>query len=546
MATPAVQQRRVPGLGVARRDAWPPPVIGLQTALPIFIGYTEKAALDGQPAYLKPIKIRSLADYEAIFGGPFRPSFDLVLLPTSSEGYDLGASDETGALRHYSLRPTCAARFLLGDSLSLFYANGGGACYVVSVGNYTADGAVPGGAPVEFTRLKGGLRVAGQVVGPTMTVIPEATLLADATDFGALARAMLEQGGSLGDRVSILDVWGTASLKPEAPSFQSDLDRLIAAFRTSVGDEALSYGMAYFPFLRTSIVPATAIDYTHLNIHDASQLARLQAILKLESNRLYGDGSSRSTPKQQQVDEAIDAMAPPEAHPPGTPRAPGDPNAVASLNRELLGALPTLAQAEHRIAAQLSVLPASPAMAGVYAMVDGNRGVWSAPANVTLSSVVAPTIALNDRQQADLNLPLDGKAVDVIREFAGRGSVPWGARTLDGNSNDWRYVHVRRTLIYVEQSIKTALHSFLPAANDGYTWAAVVAMVSDLLEGLWSQGGLMGATASEAFSVQCGLGSTMTAEDVLQGEFVVQVTLQMVRPAEFMALTFRQRVGGAL
>jgi phage tail sheath protein FI len=122
--------------------------------------------------------------------------------------------------------------------------------------------------------------------------------------------------------------------------------------------------------------------------------------------------------------------------------------------------------------------------------------------------------------------------------------VVWGARTLDGNSLDWKYIQVRRTLIYVEQSIEASLQPFVFAANDGKTWVAVTSMVSNFLQGLWSQGGLMGAKADEAFTVSCGLGSTMTPLDVLDGYMIVQVTLQMIRPAEFIELTFKQKMQG--
>lgn len=101
-------------------------------------------------------------------------------------------------------------------------------------------------------------------------------------------------------------------------------------------------------------------------------------------------------------------------------------------------------------------------------------------------------------------------AINVIREFPGRGPVVWGARTLDGNSNDYRYVQVRRTVIYLER--------------------------------LWANGGLMGVTPQEAFSVNCGLGSTMTAQDVLDGYMVVQVLVQVVHPSEFIELTFKQKM----
>jgi hypothetical protein len=179
-------------------------------------------------------------------------------------------------------------------------------------------------------------------------------------------------------------------------------------------------------------------------------------------------------------------------------------------------------------------------MAGVYTKTDNNSGVWNAPANVTLNSVDRPTMSLTSDQQEDLNVPVDGKAIDALRDFTGRGTVVWGARTLDGNSGDWRYIQVRRTLIYIEQSIKNAINPYVFAANDGGTWTKVVAMVSSFLQGLWSQGGLLGATASEAYTVQCGLGTTMTGQDILDGYMIVQVKVQMIRPAEFIELTFQQ------
>jgi phage tail sheath protein FI len=141
-----------------------------------------------------------------------------------------------------------------------------------------------------------------------------------------------------------------------------------------------------------------------------------------------------------------------------------------------------------------------------------------------------------------MNVPLDGLAVNAIRLFAGRGVVVWGARTLDGNSRDYRYIQVRRTLIYIEQSIKAALTPFAFAPNTGTTWATVQTTISNFLTQLWQAGGLMGDKASDAFQVSVGLGKTMTADDVLNGYMVVSVTLQMIHPAEFIELTFKQQM----
>jgi len=120
-----------------------------------------------------------------------------------------------------------------------------------------------------------------------------------------------------------------------------------------------------------------------------------------------------------------------------------------------------------------------------------------------------------------------------------------GCANLGGNSNDWRYIQVRRTFIHIEQSIKQALDKFVFASNDSQTWTTVTSMITNFLQTLWSQGGLMGSMPSESFKVRCGLGSTMTAQDVLNGYMIVQITLQMIRPAEFIELTLKQKMQGA-
>ena len=166
----------------------------------------------------------------------------------------------------------------------------------------------------------------------------------------------------------------------------------------------------------------------------------------------------------------------------------------------------------------------------------------AASRSVGLSSVTSPTVKIDNDQQDGLNAPIGGKAVDAIREFVGRGTLVWGARTLDGNSNEHRYIQVRRTLIYIEQSIKRGLQPFVFNPNDAKTWTTVKSMVSNFLQDLWSQGGLMGATPSAAFGVQCGLGSTMTGQDILEGYMIVQVTVALIHPAEFIVLTFKQKM----
>jgi phage tail sheath protein FI len=256
--------------------------------------------------------------------------------------------------------------------------------------------------------------------------------------------------------------------------------------------------------------------------------------------------------RNKALKDQINAISAKPAAPVGAADMPAYEVAVAewrksmtAINQGLLAGIPELGTSYKAMASKLNVLPPSGAMAGIYTHIDTTRGVWNAPANMSMSSVIGPTIKLTSSMQEDLNVPIDSKAVNVIRDFVGRGTLVWGARTMDGNSYDWRYIQVRRAVIYIEQSVKRALDKFVSAPNNGQTWTTVNAMISSFLRGVWSQGGLMGAKPDEAFKVRCGLDSTMTGLDILNGYMVVQISLQMIRPAEFIELTFKQTMQGA-
>lgn len=175
-------------------------------------------------------------------------------------------------------------------------------------------------------------------------------------------------------------------------------------------------------------------------------------------------------------------------------------------------------------------------------MIDGDVGVFQSPANVSMGSVVSPAVNLTSKDQEDLNLPLNGKAINTIRSFPGKGVLVWGARTLDGNSQDWRYISVRRTAIMIEQSLKTASEGYVLEPNEINTWVAIKGMMTNFLKDQWKQGALAGAIPEDAFSVDVGLGSTMTASDILDGRLNITVKLAVTRPAEFIVITFQQQM----
>lgn len=150
---------------------------------------------------------------------------------------------------------------------------------------------------------------------------------------------------------------------------------------------------------------------------------------------------------------------------------------------------------------------------------------------------------LSDNDQARLNVDaVSGKSINAIRPFPGQGVLVWGARTLDGNSQDWRFVNVRRTMIMLEQSIKLAARAYVFEPNDANTWVTVQSMISNFLLNLWKQGALAGSKPDDAYSVAVGLGSTMTAQDILDGYLNVFVKVAISRPAEFLVLSFQQQM----
>ena len=532
--------RTTPGVYVTEFSAFPPSIVGVATAIPIFVGYTEYATdpTNKKPVYMQAIELSSMADYYSYFGYGLNPQYDVVL--STIDDYDFQAPDASGTLQYYKVGNTLSVQFNMFTALKLFYANGGGRCYVVSVGNYAGVQSTQPftGTPVapKESVLESGLDVAHDQVGPTMLVVPDACLLTQ-LDYGTLTTYQLKQASQLQDRVAILDMWG--ALDPT--TWSTDAFKTQAgAFYTEIGQSAayVSYGTAYGPALQTSILTTNDVDYTNLSLPPVTGTNALQALLTEQAALIYNPGNLAAP---HQPPNYVDVMAQITAAF-ATPVPP--PSTVATIDQYLCNAIPLLAQIESIMVSKLNVAPPCGVMAGIWTANDANRGVWNAPANMSAVSVVAPKVMLTDGNQGDYNVPLNGYAINILRAFNNRGTVVWGARTLDGNSNDYRYIQVRRTLVYIEQSIKTALQPFVFAANVGTTWVTVTGMISNFLTSLWTQGGLMGDKASDAFTVQCGLGSTMTGLDVLNGYMIVAVTLQMVHPAEFIELTFTQKMQG--
>src|SRR5262249_44958149 len=157
------------------------------------------------------------------------------------------------------------------------------------------------------------------------------------------------------------------------------------------------------------------------------------------------------------------------------------------------------------------------------ATVDRTRGVWKSPANESLASVRALTVEIDNDLNDQMNVHPTGKSINALRFFTGKGRLVWGARTLAGNDNEWRYVSVRRFFNMVEESTRKATEPFVFEPNDANTWIRVKAMIENFLLVQWRQGALAGAKPEDAFYVRVGLGETMTAQDILEGRMHVDI-----------------------
>ncbi|MCS4320709.1 phage tail sheath protein FI [Serratia sp. BIGb0234] len=187
--------------------------------------------------------------------------------------------------------------------------------------------------------------------------------------------------------------------------------------------------------------------------------------------------------------------------------------------------------------ASSAAVPPSAIAAASIAQTDRTRGVWKAPANQAVNGVT-PMFAVSDDLQGQFN---KGKALNMIRSFSGQSTVVWGARTLE-DSDNWRYIPVRRLFNAVERDMQKALNKLVFEPNSQPTWQRVKAAVDSYLHGLWQQGALAGNTPAEAWFVQVGKDLTMTQEEINQGKMIIKIGLAAVRPAEFIILQFSQDI----
>lgn len=463
---------KTPDVYIEEISVLPPSVAEVETAVPAFIGYTQfaKKNIDND-LILKPTKIYSLKQYEQYFGYPAEDAIAVSVNDDGAGGFTVASFTE----------PTLS--YLMYYSLKMFFDNGGGKCYIISVGTYQATPAIDlagdaGSDPDTMYGLQDGLDALKSEDEPTLIVIPEAVNLSE-TDYPTLAQAVLLQCNTLQDRFAIFDIYdGDSPLDSTA----------LSTNRGYFGNNYLKYGASYYPFIKTTLNHYVNAAETNVDVTYNSGSEADLSTYKTSNTALYN--FVKSELKQHYV-----------------------------------------------------VLPPSGAVAGAYAATDTNRGVWKAPANISLANVIEPVIKIDNAIQDDLNVDAtSGKSINAIRAFMGKGTLVWGARTLAGNDNEWRYIPVRRFYNMVEESVKKSTYWAVFEPNDANTWVKVRGMIEAYLLQKWREGALAGATPADAFFVRCGLGTTMDSQDVLEGRMNVEIGMAVVRPAEFIILKFSHKL----
>ncbi len=480
---------KTPGVYIKEQNAFGNSIVEAETAIPVFIGLTKKA-LDGTESLLeKPVRISSMTEYEKYFGGPNVHEFTVFMDKNAEkDAISVKMENNNENLLQAKLEGKLCTLYY---HLAMFFANGGSTCYVVSVGDY------PNGNIDKDKITNTILPALKKVQDITLLVIPEVAQMPEG--YADFYTAMLSHCAA-NNRFAILDV-------------PKDVE--IDDFRTKIGSNFLAYGAAYYPWLETTVLSDNDID---------------GAVMNLDTTKDFKTGNdSLDTYIQKEFDEINKG-------------GDDEPLHRNNLHNALMQNLYEYKLLAKKVKDYLNLLPPSAAMAGIYTMVDHSRGVWKAPANVSVSRADKPSKNITDNEQADLNMPMNGKAINALRAFPGEGIKVWGARTLDGNSQDWRYINVRRTMSFLEISVKNAARAYVFEPNDANTWINMKCMIENFLRSVWKRGGLAGSTPEEAYEVHVGLGDTMTADDILEGILRITVLVAVSRPAEFIEITFQQQM----
>ena len=380
----------------------------------------------------------------------------------------------------------------MGLAVYTFFLNGGGAAYIVKVDNDA--GYTNAFAALEKIRDISIICLPGKTWGTGINA---------ATDTGIIGSAV-SHAEEMQNRMVIVDVDAGVKL----------VDKNAA---TGLSLPSAPFSVTYYPWLEVAnpfFAPGDEEPTITLAAADANVTAAKTDV----------------TTAENAVATEIEAKADAE---------------VIQTAKEVLRKAQNALKAAERVRASLlpptfTIAPSSFA-AGMWAKIDGRRGVWKAPAGVESSLLGVAGLAddVDDKLQGQLN-PV---GINCIRKIPGAGPVIWGSRTLSTLTDpEWRYVPVRRTANMIEESIYTNIQWAVFEPNDHRLWSSLRVNIDAFMNGLWRAGAFQGEKAPDAYFVRCGLGATMKQDDIDAGRVIVEVGFAPLKPAEFVIVRIQQKV----
>lgn len=361
-------------------------ISGVETAVPVFIGFTEKTKDENNHSLVNlPTGLNSLHEFEEIFGNAQDPEIEVnVKQARQEESGPIIVTKVRFSVELGNDKDFFPNRFLH-YAMQMYFSNGGGPCFVVSIGDYSKNVD-----PELFIHVFSELESFDE---PTLLVFPDACLC-NGNGYGNVSNAALAHCKKMGDRFAIIDV-------PNAvPAGTSNNVEVTNDFRDKITTHLnhLKYGAAYFPYLRTRIP---------ISLNDGRITIRKHQVLPSMSGGacMLGEEGIFEGRKLSGKDAT------------GTYYKEKDPVTYNEVKNFL-----------HNVKV---ILPPSAAVAGAYVRVDASRGVWKAPANVSLNTVTEPAIQITDHLGQELNVDTaSGKSVNAIRTFRGQGYADLGCADI--------------------------------------------------------------------------------------------------------------------
>ena len=488
-----------------------PAIVGVSTATTAFVGRALMGPVD------TPALVTSFAEFARIFGG---------LWVNSTMSF----------------------------AVQQYFASGGGEAVIVRV-FHTGDATTPKDHTVTFTATgaPNDLNLMASSAGSWASTL-RVTVDHDTKD--PLDTKLVNITVDRGPNTPPLEVLRDLSLDTSSPSFIGrTLDRMseyleldgpvtgVDSLNDLPATRTVPAGPDGIDVIITSIVPMTATVRTGIHALDAADIFNLLCLPPPTP-----DGDLDGPAWQRAASYCQDRRAMLIIDPPRSTITPDD--AIADLPSLVTTDSENAAVFYPRILLQnplapdvIEPYPPAGSIAGVFARMDRQRGVWKAPAGTeaTIPGVQGLTDSLNDEDNGRLN-PL---AINCLRTFPLIGSVVWGSRTMDGkdaNGSDWKYIPVRRLALYIEESLHRGLKWAVFEPNDERLWAQIRLNAGAFMHNLFLQGAFQGPSPSSAYFVQCDHATT-TQNDIDAGIVNVVVGFAPLRPAEFVILNIQQLAG---